>query len=59
MGSKYELRLDADRLDPDELDAAISWFIHAQSQWGIGDVMQSGIQVYAAEVLQRYGLVAT
>jgi hypothetical protein len=47
------------RFDPDELDAAISWFTHAQSQWGIGDVMQSGIQVYAAEVVQRYELVPT
>jgi hypothetical protein len=50
---------NATRFDPDELDAAISWFIHSQSQWGIGDVMQSGIQVYAAEVVQRYGLVST
>jgi hypothetical protein len=48
---------NAARFDPDELDAAISWFIHAQSQWGVGDVMQSGIQVYAAEVVQHYGLV--
>jgi hypothetical protein len=50
---------NAARFDPDELDAAISWFTHAQSQWGIGDVVQSGIQIYAAEVVQRYGLVAT
>ena len=50
---------NAARFDPDELDAAISWFTHAQSQWGIGDVMRSGIQVYAAEVVQRYGLVST
>lgn len=49
---------NAARFDPDELDAAISWFSHAQSQWGVGDVVQSGIQVYAAELVQRYSLAA-
>jgi hypothetical protein len=50
---------NAARFDPGELDAAISWFTYAQSQWGIGDVVQAGIQVYAAEIVQRYGLVPT
>ena len=50
---------NAARFDPDELDAAISWFSHAQTRWGIGDVMQAGIQAYTTEVVQRYGLVAT
>lgn len=49
---------NATRFDPEELDAAILWFSHAQSQWGIGDIMQSGIQVYAAGIVQHYGLVA-
>lgn len=49
---------NAVRFAPDELDAAISWFSHAQSQWGVGDVVQSGIQVYASEIVQRYSLVA-
>ena len=50
---------NAARFDPDQLDAAISWFTHAQSKWGIGDVMQSGIQAYAAEIVRRYGLLST
>lgn len=49
---------NAARFDSEELDAAISWFCHAQVQWGIGDVMLSGIQVYAAAIVQHYGLVA-
>lgn len=49
---------NAARFDPNELDAAISWFSQAQSQWGIGDVVQSGIQIYTTEIVQRYGLGA-
>lgn len=49
---------NAARFDPEELDAAISWFSNAQSKWGIGDVVQSGIQAYADKIVQRYGLVA-
>ena len=49
---------NAVRFDEKELDAAISWFSRAQAQWGIGDVVQAGIQVYASALVQRYGLVS-
>lgn len=48
---------NAARFDPEELDAAISWFSYAQAQWGIGDVVLCGIRVYTTAVVQRYGLV--
>jgi hypothetical protein len=48
---------NAARFDTDDLDAAISWFSRAQAQWGIGDAILAGIQVYASELVRRYSLV--
>ncbi len=50
---------NADRFDPDDFDGAISWFSHAQAQWGIQDVVRSSIQTYADALTQHYGLSGT
>lgn len=47
---------NAARFDEEELSKAIAWFSNAQSQWGIGDVMLSGIQTYADKIVQHYSL---
>ena len=49
---------NAKRYDPAELDAAINWLNEAQLNWGIGDVLQRGIQAYADLVINRYHLPA-
>lgn len=56
----YELKTlrNAARFDPNEFDAAISWFTHAQGQWGIQDVIQSSVQTYADALVQRYSLAS-
>lgn len=40
----------------DELDAAINWLDEAQSNWGIGDVLQRGVQKYADALVSAYSL---
>lgn len=49
---------NAKRYDPAELDAAINWLNGTQLNWGIGDVLQRGIQAYADLVINRYHLPA-
>lgn len=53
-----ELR-NASRYDGAELDAAIEWFSRTQTQWGIGDVVQAGVQRYAELLIQEYELDAS
>lgn len=45
---------NASRYDPVELDNAISWLDQAQRKWGIGDVVQSGIGIFAKLILSTY-----
>ena len=47
---------NAKRYDPVELDAAINWLNEAQLNWGIGDVLQRGVQVYADILVNKYNL---
>lgn len=50
-----ELR-NANAYENNELDAAISWLNEAQSNWGIGDVLQRGVQKYADALVSAYKL---
>ncbi|MBD2096911.1 hypothetical protein H6F90_17555 [Trichocoleus sp. FACHB-591] len=47
------------RYDAAELDAAINWLNEAQLNWGIGDVLHRGIQVYADLLINQYRLHLT
>jgi hypothetical protein len=47
---------NANMYDSDELDAAITWLNKAQSNWGIGDVLQKGVQKYADALVSVYKL---
>jgi hypothetical protein len=42
--------------DPGELDDAINWLNDAQMNWGIGDIIHRGVQVYADLIIDKYNL---
>jgi len=48
---------NAKRFATHELDAAIEWLNKAQLNWGIGDVLQRGIQKYADALVKKYHLL--
>ena len=47
---------NASKYAADELDEAIIWLNEAQSSWGIGDVLQRGVQKYSDALVCAYGL---
>jgi hypothetical protein len=47
---------NASKYAADELDEAIIWLNEAQSSWGIGDVLQRGVQKYSYALICAYGL---
>jgi hypothetical protein len=47
---------NAGMYEADELDAAIRWLNEAQLNWGIGDVLQRGVQKYADALVSTYKL---
>jgi hypothetical protein len=47
---------NANMYESDELEAAITWLNDAQSIWGIGDVLQKGVQKYADALVSAYKL---
>lgn len=49
---------NASRYDPRDLERAIEWFEAAQANWGVGDVVQAGIQRYAEALVSHYRLAA-
>jgi hypothetical protein len=49
---------NANRYDPAELDAAINCLNDAQLNWGIGDILQRGVQLYADLIINKYHLYA-
>lgn len=49
---------NAARYETRSLEASIEWFDDAQRKWGVGDVLQAGIQTYAAAIVAKYQLPA-
>jgi hypothetical protein len=49
---------NASRFDSVDLNRAIDWLAEAEAKWGIGDVVQSGVQCYADMLIAHYGLDA-
>jgi len=47
---------NASRYDSADLALAIDWLAEAQAKWGIGDVVQAGVQRYADMLIAHYGL---
>ena len=45
---------NAKRFETSSYDRGIDWLLNAQNQWGIGDVVDSGIHQYARIIIDSY-----